>query len=189
MFWLYIILFILAVIIIYVITIYNSLVTLHLNTEQNWSNINIILKQRNSEIPKLVETCKQYMSYEKETLENIIKARTQAISASHNHDIKSLNESESIIRKSLGKIFALAEQYPELKANTSFQHLQSRISSLEDSISDRREFFNSSINAYNIKINIFPDNVIAGILNYKKLDLLEFSDEETLDIDVNKTFQ
>lgn len=105
MFWLYIILFILAVIIIYVITIYNSLVTLHLNTEQNWSNINIILKQRNSEIPKLVETCKQYMSYEKETLENIIKARTQAISASHNHDIKSLNESESIIRKSLGKIF------------------------------------------------------------------------------------
>jgi LemA protein len=174
--------------ILYFILIYNNLIRLKHNVSKAWANIDVLLKQRHDELPKLVETCKQYMSYEKDALEAIIKARSAVSSARENSDIKALGAAESSLRLGLGNLFALAENYPELKANESFQHLQSRITGLEHDIADRREFYNDSANLKNIRIDQFPDVLVARNMGFRISDLLEFSETEKADVDLKTLF-
>jgi LemA protein len=172
----------------YFILIYNNLVQLKHNVSKAWANIDVLLKQRHDELPKLVETCKQYMRYEKDALEAIIKARSAVASAQQDADIKALGMAETQMRMGLGNLFALAEDYPELKANQSFQHLHSRITGLEHDIADRREFYNESTNINNIRIEQFPDVMVAKSMGFKAFDLLEFSETEKADVNLKALF-
>jgi LemA protein len=184
----FLILALLVIIVIYAIIIYNSLVTLKHNTSKSWSNIDVLLKQRHDELPKLVETCKQYMQHEKATLEQVMLARAGVASAREKTDINALGAAETKLRQGLINLFAVAEAYPDLKANESFQHLQTRITGLEDAIADRREFYNDSVNNNNIRIEQFPDVIIARFFNFKAFDLLEFSEQEIEDVNVKSLF-
>jgi LemA protein len=179
---------ILFVVVVYFILIYNNLVTLKHNVAKAWANVDVLLKQRHDELPKLVETCKQYMNYEKDALEAIINARSAVSAAREKSDIKALGAAETQLRLGLGNLFALAEDYPELKANESFQHLQSRITGLEHDIADRREFYNDSVNIKNIRIEQFPDVVVARSMGFRPADLLEFAEKEKADVDMKALF-
>lgn len=179
---------ILIVVIFYVIFIYNGLVSLKHNVSKAWSNIDVLLKQRHDELPKLVEVCKQYMEYEKDTLEKIVQARSAVMNARSAGNVGALGQAETELRVGLGNLFALAENYPELKANNSFQQLQARISQLENSIADRREVYNESVNLNNVRIEQFPDVVIARMFGFKGFDLLEFSEEEKKDVNIRSLF-
>jgi LemA protein len=179
----------LVVLAIYVVSIYNHLVRLKHNVSKAWSNIDVLLKQRHDEIPKLVETCKQYMKYEQETLEKVMQARSRVAEARQNQDVPQLGAAEGALRLGLGQLFALAEDYPDLRANDNFQHLQGRISSLENSIADRREFYNESVNINNIGIEQFPDLIVARLFGFGPRDLLEFEASEIVDVDVKQLFE
>jgi len=172
----------------YGVTIYNNLVALKHRVAQAWANIDVLLKQRHDELPKLVETCKQYMEYEQETLEKVISARNNVSTAAQSQDMEGLGIAETVLRGTLGRLFALAEAYPDLKANESFQHLQARISDLENGIADRRELYNDSVNQNNIRIEQFPDVIVANFFKFKAHDLLEFSEEEKADVDIKGLF-
>jgi len=174
---------------VYGVSIYNHLVRLKHNVAKAWSNIDVLLKQRHDEIPKLVETCKQYMKFEQETLEKVMQARAQVSQARQNQDIPGLGMAEGALRMGLGQIFALAEAYPELRANENFQHLQSRISSLENTIADRREFYNESVNINNIGIETFPDIIVARLFGFGARDLLEFEAGEIADVNLKQLFE
>jgi LemA protein len=184
----FILLGIVAAVIIYAITLYNNLVSLKHNIDKAWSNIDVLLKQRHDELPKLVETCKQYMQYEQDTLEKVMQARSAVASARQKGDVAALGPAETQLRMGLGNLFAVAEAYPELKANDNFQHLQQRISGLENAIADRREFYNECVNLNNIRIEQFPDVIIARNLNFQAKPLLEFSEEEKKDVDMKALF-
>jgi len=184
----FIILGILAAGVLYAIMLYNNLVSLKHNVSKAWANIDVLLKQRHDELPKLIETCKQYMGYEQETLEKVMQARAAVSSAREKGDVAALGPAETQLRMGLGNLFALAEAYPDLKANDSFQHLQGRISGLENAIADRREFYNESVNNNNVRIEQFPDVLIARNLGFGAKDLLEFSEGETKDVDVKELF-
>lgn len=175
--------------IFWAVLIYNQLVTLKNNSKRAWSNIDVLLKQRNSELPKLIDTCKQHMKYEQETLEKVIKARNLVESAMKNQDAHQLSGAEVQLETSLNGLFAVAESYPDLKASDGFLRLQTRISTLEESISDRREFYNDTAALSNTRIEQFPDSIIANLFNFKEMDLLEFRLEELKDIDVSASFQ
>ncbi|MHC4221470.1 MAG: LemA family protein, partial [Planctomycetota bacterium] len=131
-----IILVIIVLLVFYLINIYNHLVRIKHNVSKAWSNIDVLLKQRHDEIPKLVETCRQYMKFEQETLEKVMLARSRVSDARKNQDVSGLGMAEGALRMGLGQLFALVEDYPDLKANENFQHLQSRISTLENTIAD-----------------------------------------------------
>ena len=178
----------LIVVIVYGIQIYNRLVSLKHGVSKAWSNIDVLLKQRHDELPKLVEVCKQYMGYEQETLERVMRARAQVAQAREGGDVPALGAAETQLRLGLGNLFAVAEAYPDLKANTTFMHLQDRITALENSIADRREFYNESANLNNVRIEQFPDVIIAGKFDFKPFDLLEFSDTEKADVAVKELF-
>jgi len=184
----FIILGLAAVIIVYLIMIYNRLVSLKHNSSKAWSNIDVLLKQRHDELPKLVETCKQYMKHEQGTLEKVMQARAGVFNAQKNNDVDALGAAEGKLRQGLMNLFAVAEAYPELKADESFQHLQTRITGLENAIADRREFYNESANNNNIRIEQFPDILIARLLGFKSISLLEFSTEEKADVDLKLLF-
>jgi LemA protein len=173
----------------YAIVIYNNLVNLKHAISQAWSNIDVLLKQRHDELPKLVETCKAYMKHESETLERVMKARAAVASARDAQDMGGLGEAEGMLRLGLGNLFAVAEAYPDLKANESFQHLQTRITTLENTIADRREFYNASVNTNNVRIEQFPDLIVARLLAFKPAELLEFAAGETADVDMKGLFQ
>ena len=179
---------ILAVLVIYAIILYNNLVSLKHNVEKAWSNIDVLLKQRHDELPKLVETCKQYMKYEQETLEKVMLARSAVSNAREKGDVGALGPAETQLRMGLGKLFAVAEAYPDLKSNENFQHLQSRISGLENAIADRREFYNETANQNNIRIEQFPDVIIARFFRFMPRELLHFSEEETRDVEMTQLF-
>lgn len=148
----------------------------------------MLLKQRHDELPKLVDTCKQHIQHEQETLEKVMQARNAVTSARQNADVGALGPAESQLRMGLGSLFAVAEAYPNLKANDNFQHLQGRISGIENAIADRREFYNESVNINNIRIEQFPDATIARNLGFKPRDLLEFTEEEKKDVDMTELF-
>jgi LemA protein len=168
--------------------IYNGLVNLKHNVAKAWSNIDVLLKQRHDELPKLVETCKQYMKYEQETLERVMQARARVSAAREAHDLGALGSAEAALRAGLGNLFAVAEAYPDLKANDNFKHLQGRITGLENSIADRREFYNESVNVNNVRIEQFPDLVVARLFGFQQAALLEFSGAEKQDVDMAKLF-
>jgi len=172
----------------YTITIYNALVQLKHNVAKAWANIDVLLKQRHDELPKLVETCKQYMKFEQDTLTRVIEARSKVFSAREAGNVAALGQAETGMRAALGNLFALAESYPDLKANQTFQQLQTRISALENAIADRREFYNESVNVNNVRIEQFPDVIVARMFNFKEAQLLVFSEEEKKDVDVKQLF-
>jgi LemA protein len=174
---------------VYLIMIYNNLVQVKHNVSKAWANIEVLLKQRHDELPKLIETCKQYMKFEQDTLQRVIEARSRVYSAAQSQDIEALGRAEGALRMGLGNLFALAEAYPDLKANASFQQLQSRISALEDSIADRREFYNESVNINNVKIQQFPELVVARLFSFKAFELLQFAAEELKDVDIGQRFK
>ena len=174
---------------LYFIVIYNGLVTLKNEVSRNWSNIDVLLKQRHDELPKLVETCKQYMQFEQEALQKVMLARSGINTARDKGDIKSLGAAETVLRSGLGSIQATVEAYPELKANQSMQQLMGRISGLENAISDRREFYNESVNNNNVRIEHFPDVIVARLFNFGARELLQFTEEEKADVDVRALFR
>jgi LemA protein len=177
------------VVAIYGVMIYNNLVQLKHNVGKAWTNIDVLLKQRHDELPKLVETCKQYMKFEQGTLEKVMLARSRVFEAREAQNMGALGPAEAQLRGALGQLFAVAEAYPDLKTNQTFQHLQTRISGLENAIADRREFYNESVNVNNIRIEQFPDVVVARMFNFKAFDLLVFQSGETADVDVKKLFE
>ena len=174
---------------VYLVMIYNNLVQVKHNVSKAWANIDVLLKQRHDELPKLVETCKQYMKFEQDTLQKVIDARSRVFSARESQDIRALGTAEASLRTSVGNLFAVAEQYPDLKTNQTFQQLQTRISGLENAIADRREFYNESVNINNVRIEQFPGTVIAGRFNFRPAQLLEFASAEKTDVDVKDLFK
>ncbi len=174
--------------IVYLVIKYNSLVTVKHNVTKALSNIDVLLKQRHDEIPKLVATCKQYMQHEQVTLEKVILARNQVAVASQAGDMAALGKAEGQLRSGLGQIFALSEAYPDLKADQQFSHLQSRISGLENNIADRREFYNESVTINNARIEQFPDVIIARLMNFQAFKTLNFDVSELSDVNVKELF-
>lgn len=178
----------LVVAVVYAIMLYNQLVAVKHGVTQAWSNIDVLLRQRHEELPKLVETCRQYMQYEQATLERVISARNAVSQARDSSDMKQLGRAETALRSGLGQLFALAENYPQLQANSSFQHLQQRISGLENGIADRRELYNAAVNINNVRIEQFPDVLIARLFHFPPAELLRFSEAEKADVDLRQLF-
>lgn len=170
------------------ILLYNQLVALKNNTQKAWSNIDVLLKQRNAELPKLVAVCKEHMQYEQATLQKVMEARNRVASAMQSGNPSTLGAAENALRIGLGNLFAVAEAYPELKASEAFQHLRERISGLEDSIADRREFYNDAATTNNTRIAQFPDVVVAKAFSFTAFRLMQFQPEETADVDVAAHF-
>ena len=177
-----------VVVAVYAVFLYNSLVGVKNAVGKAWSNSDVLLKQRHDELPKLVDTCKRYMQHEQLTLEKVIQARAQVAQARESRDVGALGTAETALRSGLGNLFALAESYPDLKANEQFAHLQSRISGLENAIADRREFYNESVNINNVGIEQFPEVLIARWFKFKPFDLLRFEADELKDVDVGQAF-
>ncbi|MCB1928031.1 MAG: LemA family protein [Rhodocyclaceae bacterium] len=178
----------LAAAILYAIVIYNNLVRLKHNIAKAWANIDVLLKQRHDELPKLVEVCRQYKQFEESTLTRVIEARARVSDARAQHDVPALGAAEGLLRSGLGQIFAVAEAYPELRANEHFMQLQTRITSLENGIADRREWYNESVNVHNVRIEQFPDLLIARVFGFSGQPLLEFASVEKADVDLKALF-
>lgn len=174
---------------LYGIVLYNRLVNLKHNVSMAWANIDVLLKQRHDELPKLVEACKQYMHYERDTLEAVMRARQAVANAQQRDDLAALGAAESQLRLGLGQLFAVAEAYPELRASDQFQHLETRITGLENAIADRREFYNDSVNLNNVRIEQFPDVLIARLFHFTPFRLLEFTEPEKQDVDLARLFR
>lgn len=183
-----IVLGLIVVALIYGVMIYNGLVQVKHAVAKSWANIDVLLKQRHDELPKLVETCKQYKQFEQETLQRIIEARSRVQTARENQNIPALGQAEGALRIGLGQLFAVAEAYPDLKANENFMQLQSRITALENGIADRRELYNDAVNINNVRIEQFPDSIIAGMFHFGAKPLLEFASEEKKDVDMKALF-
>jgi LemA protein len=174
--------------IVYLVGIYNGLVGLRENVKVAWANIDVLLKQRHDELPKLVETCKRYMQFEQETLEKVMRARASVSLASTSGDVAAVGAAERQLRAGVGRLFAVAENYPLLKTDETFKQLQGRIIALEESIADRRELYNDQVNLNNIRVKVFPDVVIAQKFGFASAQLLEFTSEEKRDVDVAALF-
>ncbi|QWT45237.1 LemA family protein [Azospira inquinata] len=178
-----------VVAVFYGITLYNGLVTLKHNVARAWANIDVLLKQRHDELPKLVEVCKQYKEFEQSTLQKVIEARAQVHNAREQQDMAALGGAEGALRQGLGRLFAVAEAYPDLKSNESFMQLQQRISNLENAIADRRELYNEAVNINNVRVEQFPDALIAALFHFGPRALLEFSSTEKADVDMAALFK
>ncbi len=179
----------LAAVLLYGVVIYNNLVGLKHNVSKAWANIDVLLKQRHDELPKLVETCKQYMKFEQDTMEKVMRARSAVFAAREKGDVGALGPAEAQLRAGVMNLFAVAEAYPDLKSNENFTHLRARITGLENAIADRREFYNETVNLNNIRIEQFPDIFIARLFNFGARVLLEFAEQEKKDVDLKALFQ
>jgi LemA protein len=174
--------------VLYIVLIYNNLVRLKHNVARAWSNIDVLLKQRHEEIPKLVDTCRQYMTFEKDILERVTQARASVAKAREAGDVTALGGAETQLRAGLAGLYAVAENYPELRTSEHFQHLQTRISQLEAQIADRREFYNDSVNVNNMRIEQVPDAFIARAFHFGPRKLLEFDAQDLKDVNVKALF-
>jgi LemA protein len=160
---------------IYTIILYNELVRLRNDNDRAWANIDVLLKQRHDEIPNLVATVKGYMEHERQTLEAVTQARAASLSAA---TIGQKAQADLMITNALRGLFAVAENYPQLKASDNFLRLQNRISELEEKIADRREFFNDDVNTYNTRIGQIPEVFLASFMNLKPRELFKVSDAD-----------
>lgn len=185
----YIVLIALVLVLLYAVLIFNSLVNLKNSVKQAWSNIEVLLKQRHDELPKLVETCRQYMQFEQATLEKVMAARASQQQARARTDVAGVGAAEGAVRSGLGSIVATAEAYPELRSSQPLQQLLTRITGLEASISDRRELYNEFVNIYNVRIDQFPNLLLARPFGFAPATLLQFSAEETADVDLRALFR
>ena len=177
-----------AGLLLYTVVIYNGLVGLKHGIAKAWANIDILLVQRHDELPKLVETCKQHMQFERATLEKVMAARSAADNARSAGDIKGVGNAQGALRSGLGSITATVEAYPELRANQSIQQLLGRITGLENAISDRREFYNEAVNIYSVRLEQFPDVIVARLGGFKPGQLLDFSSDDKQDVNVKALF-
>jgi LemA protein len=176
--------FVVAGILLYLIVIYNGLVRLRNDSDRAWANIDVLLKQRHDEIPNLVETVKGYLQHERQTLVAVTQARAASISAA---SIGQKAQADLMLTGALRGLFAVAENYPQLKANENFLPLQNRISELEERIADRREFFNDDVNAYNTRIRQVPEVFLANLMALKPRELFTVSDEDRKLVEVGFT--
>ena len=172
---------VLIVIAVYIIYVFNGLIRLKNNIKKSFANIDVLLKQRTDELPKLIESVKGYMKHERGVLTDLTKARTDFLSAK---TIQEKAKSDGIISGMLKTLFAVAENYPNLKANENFLQLQGRISGIENELADRREFYNDSVNTYNIRIQSFPDMFVARMLGYQNDELFKATEAEKKDVEV-----
>ncbi|MGB2578820.1 LemA protein [Elusimicrobium simillimum] len=161
---------------VYVATTYNGLVTLRNRVKEAWSDIEVQMKRRYDLIPNLVETVKGYASHEKETLDNVIKARNMAMTGPQ--DIESIAKNENVLSGTLKSLFALKEAYPDLKANQNFLKLQDELRDTEDRIQAARRFYNGNVMSLNTKIEHFPSNIIAGMFGFVKEKFFELAEGE-----------
>lgn len=166
----------------YFLSIYNGLIAVKNNIDKAWANIDVLLKQRHDELPKLIEVCKGYMEHERGTLEAVIKARQGVMSA---QGPAAIGQAEGALQTAMRQLFALAENYPNLKAQTSFQQLQERVSALESQIADRREFYNDSVNTYNIRIQSMPDAFVAGMLHLSSREMYKVDTADREDVKIS----
>ena len=170
-----IVIIIAVVIVLWIILVFNRLVTLRNRTKEAWSDIDVQLKRRYNLIPNLVETVKGYASHERQLFENVTKARTLAMQA---QTIKEKGEAENMLSGTLKSLFAVAENYPDLKASTNFLELQRELRDTEDKIQASRRFYNTNVRDLNIKVESFPTNIVAGLLGFKKRDFFEAEEGE-----------
>ncbi len=159
-----------ALLVIIVLSKYNSFVLLRNRYENGWAQINVELKRRYDLIPNLVNSVKGYMTHEKEVFENVTKARSQAMQA---NTVSEHGEAEAQLTKTLKSLFAVMENYPELKANENVMKLQEELTSTENRISFSRQFYNDIVMRYNQSIQLFPGNIIAGMFNFHKQDYFQ----------------
>lgn len=167
---------------VYLIGLYNGLIQVKNNIKKSFANIDVLLKQRADELPKLINTVKGYMAHEQQTLEKLTQARTQFLNAG---TVAEKAAADSVMSQALKSVFAVAENYPNLKANENFMQLQGRISGLENEIADRREFYNDSVNTYNIRIESFPDMFIARFMRLLPETMFKAAPEELKDVAVS----
>ena len=174
-----VLLFIAAGVVWYFITIYNGLVALKNDIDKSWSNIDVLLKQRHDELSKLLDVCKGYMQFEKTTFENIAKARSMYTAAT---TVDQKAQADQAVSRAVRGLFAVAENYPELKTNTSFMQLQGRITEIENSIADRREFYNDTVNTFNIRIAVVPDMFVAGMMHLTPREPFKAAEADKADV-------
>lgn len=173
---LWIILIVVAVAVIYAVSVYNGFIVLKNRVDESWSDIEVQMKRRYDLIPNLVETVKGYAQHESGTLEKVIQARNMAMAA--HGGIKETAESENVLTGTLKSLFALTENYPELKANTNFMELQRELRDTEDKIQAARRFYNGNVLTLNTKIELFPRNMVAAMFHFEKRELFQLADNE-----------
>ncbi len=169
-----VILIILVVLVLVAVGIYNNIISQKQNVENGWSQIDVQLKRRHDLIPNLVETAKGYMGHERGTLEAVIKARQQAVSAK---DLKTKQETENFLTSTLRSLFAVAENYPNLKADQHMLKIQEELTSTENKISFARQYYNDEVARFNTTIQSIPNNIIAGACNFKSYDFFQIEDK------------
>jgi LemA protein len=165
----------------YLLSLYNSLVSLKNEVVRSWSNTDVLLKQRHDELPKLIRTCEGYMQHERAIFDKLSEARNALLAA---QSVAQRADAESQLTRALGQFFAVAEAYPDLKANQSFLALQNRISDLENQIADRREFYNDVVTTFNTRIQQIPDMWVAQWMNLKPADWFRVIAEDREDVTV-----
>ncbi|OPL12046.1 MAG: hypothetical protein AVO34_02215 [Firmicutes bacterium ML8_F2] len=163
-----------AILIFWLIAVYNSLIKLRNRTDEAWSDIDIQLKRRYNLIPNLVETVKGYAKHERELFEKVTQARTAAMGA---QTVEEHGKAENMLSGALKSLFAVAENYPDLKANQNFLELQRELSDTENKIQAARRFYNGNVRDFNIKTETFPNNLIAGMFGFNKKDFFEVEEE------------
>ena len=167
---------------VYLVMIYNGLVVVKNDIDKAWANIDVMLKQRHDELPKLIEVCKGYMNFERDTLQRITEARSMYQRAV---TIDQKAQADQTTTYALRGLFAVAENYPELKANNNFMQLQTRITALESQIADRREFYNDSVNTFNIRIQEMPDTFVAAFMNLKPRAMFKVEEADKADVPIS----
>ncbi len=175
---------IVVMIIMYFVGVYNNLVTLKNDIDRSFSNIDVILKQRHDELPKLIETCKGYMQYEQKTLQAVVEARN-AYGRATTPGEKA--QADNMVTGALKTLFAVAERYPDLKANTNFMQLQGRITELEEKIAGQRTGYNTDVNDYNIRIAQVPANFVAGFMGMQPHALFQVAEADREDVQMKFT--
>ena len=163
-------------------TVYNGLVQVRENIKKSWANIDVLLMQRSDEIPKLIKTVKAFATHEKEMFDSVMAAREKYLGAS---SVGEKADADNMLSDALKSVFALSEAYPELRSNENFIQFQNRISGLENEIADRREFYNESVNNYNIRIQSLPDVWIAGPMGLQREEMFEVPVEKKEDVDID----
>lgn len=172
---LWVIIVIIAILVLYVISTYNTLVGLKNKVKDGWSQIEVVLKRRSDLIPNLVETVKGYTKHEEGTLTAVIEARNKAVSATTPEDAI---KAEGEVSQALSRLFALTESYPELKANQNFLDLQKSLEETENKITYSRQFYNDNVLNYNNKTEMFPSNIVASLFKFEKFKFFEASEQE-----------
>ena len=167
---------------VYFVIVFNGLVRLKNNIKKSWANIDVLLKQRHDELPKLIASVKGSMKYESGLLTKLTKARTDFLKAK---TMPQKAAADNAISGTLKTLFAVAENYPNLKANESVSKLMDRVSGIENELADRREFYNDSVNNYNIRIQSFPDTFVARMLGYKDEEMFKVLEEEKKDVKID----